>query len=173
MKSLKIIREVGRGQSAQVYLGSYYGQQVAIKHYFASGQDRQSYTEEFKEQFKNEARTMSRLHHPNVVRFYGANLGEADEGKAILVIEYCQKGSLTDLIELKAKEVERGQFLRLAADIARGMQFIHAKGLIHRDLKPDNVLMNMHDEVKLCDFGLSKLVKGDNTAAMMTMTAGM
>jgi serine/threonine protein kinase len=159
--------------SAQVYLGSYYGQEVAIKQFYGASADRDTFTSEFREQFQHESRLMSRLHHPNVVRFYGAHLGEEGKNKALLVTEFCSKGSLHDLIQQKAEEVQRSKFFELASDIAKGMQFIHAKGLIHRDLKPDNVLVNAYNEVKLCDFGLSKLVKGDaSTAAMITMTAG-
>ena len=53
------------------------------------------------------------------------------------------------------------------------LNHMHAKDIIHRDIKPANVLIDSNCQIKLCDFGLSKLVKGDNTAAMMTMTAGM
>jgi tRNA A-37 threonylcarbamoyl transferase component Bud32 len=172
MGNLKVVREVGRGMSAQVYLGAYYGQEVAVKQFYGSSQNKETFTEEFIEQFQNESRLMSRLHHPNVVRFYGSHLGDVGS-KALMVTEFCSKGSLNDLIQQRAPEVQRVEFYHLASDIAKGMQFIHAKGLIHRDLKPDNVLMNNHSEVKLCDFGLSKLVKGDNTAAMITMTAGV
>jgi len=142
---------------------------VAVKRLFSSLWEQ----EKFDEFFRAEAKMMRTLNHPNVVRFFGAAFDTRTE-HGFLVTEYCCKGSLSALISARnprRAEVQRARFFHLAIGVARGMEFVHARGFVHRDLKPDNVLLNADDVVKLCDFGLSKAVK-QTDATMMTSGVG-
>jgi tRNA A-37 threonylcarbamoyl transferase component Bud32 len=167
LKELALKEEVGVGASAQVFRGVYFGQQVAVKRLFCSVWEQHKFTEFF----RSEAQLLASLHHPNVVRFYGAAF-DANDNRGYLVTEYCSKGSLSEHLQNSSAEVcpREKKFLPLVAGISRGMQFFHAKQFVHRDLKPDNVLLDEGSTIKLCDFGLSRFV--ENSIAN-TMTAGI
>ena len=163
LEQLGYEEEIGSGVSAQVFRGTYYGQEVAVKRLFSSLWEQ----EKFDEFFRNEAKTLKSLNHPNVVRFFGAAYDPHTE-HGFLVTEYCQKGSLTQLMKDGRPEVGRARYLDLMMGVARGMEFFHGRGFVHRDLKPDNVLLGDGDIAKLCDFGLSRPAR-DQTM----MTAGV
>jgi serine/threonine protein kinase len=167
LKELELKEEVGVGASAQVFRGVYFGQQVAVKRLFCSVWEQHKFTEFF----RSEAQLLASLHHPNVVRFYGAAF-DANDNRGYLVTEYCSKGSLSEHLQNHTDEVcpREKKFLPLVTGISRGMQFFHAKQFVHRDLKPDNVLLDEGSVIKLCDFGLSRFV--ENSIAN-TMTAGI
>ena len=164
LEQLDYDEEIGSGVSAQVFRGTYYGQEVAVKRLFSSLWEQ----EKFDEFFRTEAQMLKSLNHPNVVRFFGAAFDTHTE-HGVLVSEYCSKGSLTQLMKINAPEVGREAYLNVMVGVARGMEFFHGRGFIHRDLKPDNVLLDATNVVKLCDFGLATI--GDTNQA--TMTAGV
>ena len=164
LEQLEIDEEIGSGVSAQVFRGTYYGQEVAVKRLFSSLWEQ----DKFDEFFKAEAKMLKSLNHPNVVRFFGAAFDTTTE-HGFLVTEYCTKGSLTKLIKERRPEVGRDCFFSLMGGVARGMEFFHGRGFVHRDLKPDNVLLGSGDIAKLCDFGLSRVAARDQTV----MTAGV
>jgi serine/threonine protein kinase len=169
LEQLEIYEEIGGGASAQVYRGAYYGQTVAIKRLFSGCLEQTK----FVEFFGNEARLLATLHHPHVVRFYGAAY-DPEEKRGLLVTELCTRGSLSVHLAMKnprSAEVGRDRFFDLTLGISRALQFFHARQFVHRDLKPDNVLLDAHGVAKLCDFGLSRVI--DSTTQANTMTAGV
>jgi tRNA A-37 threonylcarbamoyl transferase component Bud32 len=174
LNELKIGEEIGSGASAQVFRGTYFGNKVAVKRLFCSlmeGEADEHRQLKFSEFFRTEASMLAMLHHPNVVRFYGAAYSPRDH-RGYLVTELCDKGSLSAHIRAKSAEVARDKFFNIANGISNGMQFFHAKQYVHRDLKPDNVLLDDNSVVKLCDFGLSRFVEDSSTQGN-TMTAGI
>jgi serine/threonine protein kinase len=155
---LKIGAEVGQGASAQVFRGTYCGQTVAVKRLFPTHWEPQ--LEEF---FKGEVRLLTLLHHPNIVRLYGAAYNQGD-GRCYIVTEFCSEGSIATLIQMKSKAVARERFYDVALGICHGMGYLHSKPVVHRDLKPENVLLTAEFTVKLCDFGVSRMINRDDTA---------
>eukprot|EP00937_MAST-01D_sp_MAST-1D-sp2_P007409 g7409.t1 len=164
LKHLHMDREIGSGVSAQVFHGTYYGQEVAVKRLFTSVWDQDS----FDKFFRVEAKMYASINHPNIVRFYGVAYDRRTE-HGFLVTEFCALGSLTKLLKRNAPQVARGRYYHIMYSVAKGMEFFHGRGFVHRDLKPDNVLIDGAGIVKLCDFGLSRSATRDTTV----MTAGV
>ena len=108
--------------------------------------------------FEREARLASALHHPHIATIH--DRGEVD-GRPFLVLEYIAGGTLRDWIgrhgtEGRAVPIEDG--LRIAIEIAKGLQHAHRQGVIHRDLKTDNLMLTEHGIVKITDFGLARIL---------------
>ena len=108
--------------------------------------------------FEREARLASALHHPHIATIH--DRGEID-GQPFLVLEFIAGGTLRDWIARHASEgravpIEDG--LRIAIEIAKGLQHAHRQGVIHRDLKTDNLMLTEHGIVKITDFGLARVL---------------
>jgi tRNA A-37 threonylcarbamoyl transferase component Bud32 len=108
--------------------------------------------EEYVERFRREARAVASLSHPNIATVI--DRGE-HEGRQFIVFEYVDGGSLKELIERRGA-APVATALELAMQIARGLSFAHQQGLIHRDVKPQNVLMNGDGQAKVTDFGIAR-----------------
>ncbi|KAE9318311.1 hypothetical protein PF008_g18534 [Phytophthora fragariae] len=163
--SLSLQCEVGNGTSGQVFrslLHSGGGSSVVAVKRLYSPVTGQEYFQSF---FRREVSILSRLHHPNVVRFYGVSYYNR---VLYIVTDFCPK-SLSALIENPAAKgpLEEAVFMKVINQIVSGMGFLHSRNVVHRDLKPANVLISETDDVNICDFGLSRLIEPDAT----TMTA--
>ncbi|GMH86855.1 hypothetical protein TrST_g12250 [Triparma strigata] len=148
---------VGSGTSAHVFRGWYSDQAVAVKRLHSIRWD----AKEFEAFFTQEAGLIARLHHPNVVRFYGVCY---QDDHFYIVTEYCHENLSQALRRLKSElkgPLPPNLAFKLAYQIAKGMLYLHSKNVIHRDLKPENILLDDKGDVKLCDFGLSRLTTND------------
>lgn len=118
------------------------------------------------DELKIEAKYLSRLQHPRIVRFFG--LCE-DNQHVYIVTEFCPH-VLTDLMQEQLVEEHdldlSALSLRIAMDVCEAMIFMHSRGYLHRDLKPENILLDDEWRVKLCDFGVTKLVSESNRLTM-------
>jgi eukaryotic-like serine/threonine-protein kinase len=108
--------------------------------------------EEYVERFRREARSVATLSHPNIVTVI--DRGE-HEGRQFIVFEYVEGENLKRLIERRGPAPVTTA-LELAMQIARGLSFAHQQGLVHRDVKPQNVLMNGDGQAKVTDFGIAR-----------------
>jgi serine/threonine-protein kinase len=109
--------------------------------------------EEYVERFRREARAVAQLSHPNIVTVI--DRGEAD-GRQFIVFEYVEGQTLKDVVDAGPLDVE--QALEVTISIARGLGFAHEHGIIHRDVKPQNVLLDAQGEPKVTDFGIARSV---------------
>ena len=146
----RIMRKLGAGGMANVYLAEdqELGRRVAIKIL----NDRHAGDDQFVARFRNEAKNAAGLSHPNIVSIYDS--GEA-EGTYYIAMEYLDGKSLKELI------LERGPApVSVAVDYARqilaALRFAHRNGLVHRDIKPHNVLVDGEGHVKVTDFGIAR-----------------
>jgi serine/threonine-protein kinase len=103
----------------------------------------------FRERFLREARLAARLSHPNVVSVYDA--GETEDGRPYIVMEYVPGTTLAGLGPIAPREA-----IELAAQACRGLAHAHAAGLVHRDVKPQNLLLREDGTVKVADFGIAR-----------------
>jgi eukaryotic-like serine/threonine-protein kinase len=149
-KRYRIMRKLGSGGMANVYLAEdqELGRRVAIKIL----NDRHAGDEQFVERFRREAKNAAGLSHPNIVSIY--DRGEA-EGTYYIAMEYLDGRSLKELI------LTRGPApVSVAVDYARQMlsalRFAHRNGIVHRDIKPHNVLVDAEGHLKVTDFGIAR-----------------
>eukprot|EP01029_Cantina_marsupialis_P032164 TRINITY_DN959_c0_g1_i1.p1 TRINITY_DN959_c0_g1~~TRINITY_DN959_c0_g1_i1.p1 ORF type:complete len:377 (+),score=92.92 TRINITY_DN959_c0_g1_i1:97-1227(+) len=162
-KKIKLKKKIGEGSFGSVWFGTWISTPVAVKTILTSMENQH----EFIESFVDEIKLMSTLHHPNVVMFLGACL---EPKKLCLVLEYCDNGNLHRLLKNQKVEFNFQTMLKFALDIARGIHYLHSKEhIIQRDLKSRNVLVDKNMNMKIADFGLSRLV--DKTGMQENMTA--
>ena len=119
---------------------------------------------EFMERFRREARTAANLRHPNVITVH--DFGEDERGVPFLVLEYIEGPTLADLMDAG---LDDSRVPNLLDQIAAGLDYAHARGVIHRDIKPGNVLLTDDGRAVLADFGLAWLLEG----AHLTLTGGV
>ena len=112
-----------------------------------------------KSRFLREARSAAAVAHPNVAAIH--DVGEVD-GRVFLAMEYVEGKTLRE--EIAGGHLDLAESGRIARGIARALAKAHEKGVVHRDLKPDNVMLNEDREVKVLDFGLAKLLAQDEDA---------
>lgn len=101
--------------------------------------------------FFHEAQLLKAAEHPNVVKV--EETGTMNDGRLYVAMEYLPKGSLED--EAKGGYVDLSRAKRIMIDVLRGLEHSHSKGILHRDIKPGNILIGQSNEGKLSDFGLS------------------
>jgi eukaryotic-like serine/threonine-protein kinase len=156
-------RQIGAGGMARVFLGRdmVLNRPVAIKilNPGYGGTD-------IGARFRREGRTAARLSHPNIVQVYDAGEGEL-EGREVsyIVMEYVPGGDLKGLIDEKGP-MPNDELARLGAEVSSGLAHAHERGVIHRDIKPHNVLIDAHGRPKLTDFGIARAL--DTTQATQT-----
>ena len=153
----EVLERVGSGGMADVYLASdrLLGRRVAVKvlhHRFAED-------EEFVERFKREASSAAGLSHPNVVSIFDRG---AWDGTLYIAMEYLPGSTLKQLLR------ERGPLapaaaIDIALQILRAARFAHRRGVIHRDLKPHNVILDEEGRAKVTDFGIARAGASDMT----------
>ncbi|KAG6694986.1 hypothetical protein I3842_09G074700 [Carya illinoinensis] len=160
-EDLEELRELGSGSFGTVYHGKWRGSDVAIKRIkkicFTG---RSSEQERLTTEFWREAEILSKLHHPNVVAFYGV-VQDGPGGTLATVTEFMVNGSLRHVLLSKDRQLDHRKRLIIAMDAAFGMEYLHSKNIVHFDLKCDNLLVNLKDPLrpicKVGDFGLSKI----------------
>ena len=108
--------------------------------------------EKFVERFKREAQTAANLNHPNIVQIFDWGIGD----EPFFVMEYIEGNTLTSIIANK-KIVSMNDILFIGAQVASGLQAAHSQGLVHRDIKPGNIMITPQGKVKVTDFGIVSL----------------
>ncbi|KYQ90099.1 filamin/ABP280 repeat-containing protein [Tieghemostelium lacteum] len=148
-QDVEMQQEVGRGVSGVVWKGKWEGLTVAIKTF---NEDNLGFNER---EFLSEATIMSILRHENVVHCIG---GSRTQGRMFLVSDYFERGSLYKIIHANEIPLSYVKIIHIALQAARGMQYLHSLGIIHRDLKSGNLLIDNHWNVRISDFGVSRIV---------------
>ena len=154
---LEIGKVIGRGGGGIVYQGKCKSKPVAIKE-LHGGVD--------EERLQYEIERFSKLHHTNIISFYGA---VTERNRVYVVTELAENGSLRDYLK-SHPDPDLPQSLHWAMDIAKGVRYLHENSIIHRDLKSANVLLTADLTAKVCDFGIAK--QTTNTTTKLTAVQG-
>ena len=156
MGAYRVLREIGRGGMGTVYLAEradgQFQKQVAIK-VLKRGTD----TDEVLRRFSAEKHILARLDHPNIARLLDA--GTNDDGLPYFVMEYIEGEPVTRFLSHHSLSVR--ERLELFLKICAAVEVAHKNHVIHRDLKPKNILVTEEREPKLLDFGIAKLVESE------------
>jgi eukaryotic-like serine/threonine-protein kinase len=144
-------RTLGSGGMGEVFLARdrVLGRDVALKVL------RKQYAgdREFAERFKREARSAASLSHPNIVQVY--DRGDTEDGSSYIAMEYVPGGTLKEKI-LAEGPLEAREAAALGAQVAEALGAAHERGMVHRDIKPQNVLLTDKGDVKVADFGIAR-----------------
>ena len=155
----QVVRKLGAGGMANVYLAEdqELGRRVAIKIL----NDRHANDEQFVERFRREAKNAAALSHPNIVSIY--DRGEA-EGTYYIAMEYLDGRSLKELINSRGP-APLNVAIEYVRQILSALRFAHRHGIVHRDIKPHNVLVDADGRVKVTDFGIARAGASQMTEA--------
>jgi len=117
--------------------------------------------------FRHEAQAIAQLRHPNILNVY--DFGEY-QGTPYMIVEYVPGGSLAN--KLSDGQIDQAAALEYLRGIASGLDYAHEHGIVHRDVKPANVLLEKDNTPVLADFGLAKLLQGSSLKSMTGVTTG-
>jgi serine/threonine protein kinase len=156
----EVVRELGSGAMGTVYLGrdAVGRRNVAVKTLRPDGVDAQELAE-MKARFFREAESAKQLAHPAIVKVYDA--GE-EQGTAYFAMELLDGVTLKDFCA-KRGTVSVKRASEIAAFVAEGLAYAHTKNVVHRDVKPENIMMLANGEIKITDFGVAKLLDASQT----------
>ncbi|MEZ6121148.1 MAG: serine/threonine-protein kinase [Pirellulaceae bacterium] len=149
----KLLQRIGEGGFGNVYMAEQQTpvvRRVAIK-IIKPGMD----TKQVIARFEAERQALAMMEHPNIAKIYDA--GQTDDGRPYFVMELVRGKPITEFCD--EKRMDNGQRMRLFLDVCSAIQHAHQKGIIHRDIKPTNVLVTLHDGrpvPKVIDFGIAK-----------------
>jgi len=162
----EVIRKIGEGGMGAVYEGiqKRLNRRVAIKvlsHRLASDG-------EFLKRFQREAQATASINHPNLIQIF--DFGEED-GIHFYAMEYAEGKNLSELLK-QAGKLELKLALDAAIKVAGALRYAHSLGIIHRDIKPDNIMLTNSGQIKLADLGLAKRLDDDSALTMTGMGLG-
>ncbi len=165
LERFEIVRILGRGGMGTVYLArdQRLGRHVALKVLHAE----QLASDERRARFLREARAVAAIRHQNVATIY--EVDETDEGVPFLVMEFCEGETLSQ--RLRRRPLDSHEFLNVATQIAAAVSAAHDNGVVHRDIKSANIIIEPTGIVKILDFGLAKLVN-QNVSMSRDSTTG-
>ncbi|KAG0295794.1 Suppressor of Sensor Kinase (SLN1), partial [Dissophora globulifera] len=147
----QMAKYIGSGTFGTVFLGtnSDTGELIAVKEIRF-----QNASMSLVKSIRDEMKVMKMMHHPNIVRYDNI---EVHRHKVFIFMEYCQGGSLADLLEHGRIEDEKvNKFYTL--QMLKGLAYLHDKNVVHRDVKPDNILLDHLGNIKFVDFGAAKIL---------------
>ena len=153
----KIDSLIGKGGMGSVYLASHtqVNRKVAIKSLLPQFMA----NEEIKQRFKNEASTLAHLQHPNIVGLF--DYVENEKGM-FLVMEFVEGTPLDEFINNVTGPMPEKRAVSIMKEILTGFSYAHLKGIVHRDIKPGNIIISKNDSAKILDFGIARLMGDGN-----------
>jgi serine/threonine protein kinase len=156
----EIVRELGKGAMGIVYLAKdpLIGRLVALKTIRPSAHADDEDTREFQLRFQREAQAAGILNHPSIVTVHDIGQDEPS-GMAFIAMEYVEGQNLKEVLS-QGRPLSFEQAADICAQVADGLDFAHAKGIVHRDVKPANIILLEGNRAKITDFGIAKITSG-------------
>ncbi|HEV8432312.1 MAG TPA: serine/threonine-protein kinase, partial [Thermoanaerobaculia bacterium] len=156
----EVVRELGKGAMGIVYLAKdpLIGRLVALKTIRPAAHADDDETKEFQARFIREAQAAGILNHPAIVTVH--DIGQDDgTGVSFIAMEYVEGQNLKEVLQ-QGRPLTFEQIGDVIAQVAEGLDFAHAKGIVHRDVKPANVILLEGMRAKITDFGIAKIASG-------------
>jgi eukaryotic-like serine/threonine-protein kinase len=165
----EIINEIGKGTTGNVYLSHdpYYGRDVAIKVYHIDAAADGQAARIARKMFFNEAHIVGMLQHPNILPIYDA--GE-ENGKYYVVMEHVQGARTLGAYCRPDNLLPVEDVVKIIFKCAKALHYAHGRGLIHRDIKPNNIMLTPDNDVRIIDFGIA--IKKDSDVSQIRGIAG-
>jgi len=159
----EVERELGKGAMGVVFLGRdpVIGRRVALKTIRADGDD-SSDTREFTERFLREAQAAGTLSHPNIVTIHDVG-EEVETGTSFIAMEYVEGKNLKQLLKDKVS-FSYDRIAEIVISVGEALDYAHRRGIVHRDVKPANIILTTDGTVKITDFGIAKMESSSLTA---------
>lgn len=158
----EIVRELGKGAMGIVYLAKdpLIGRLVALKTIRPSAHAEDEDTQEFQQRFVREAQAAGILNHPSIVTVHDIGQDEPS-GMSFIAMEYVEGHNLKEVLA-QGRPLSFEQAADVIAQVAEGLDFAHAKGIVHRDVKPANIILLEGHRAKITDFGIAKITSSVN-----------
>src|SRR5438874_8198683 len=162
----EILEQIGCGGMGVIYRARQRHSQriVAVKRVLSYRAD----SEGALQRFRREAQAVASLDHPNILPIY--EVSESEDGLPFFSMKFAEKGSLCENVACLHGQPRK--CVELMAKVARAVEYAHSRGVLHRDLKPGNILLNDRGEPLVSDFGLAKLLDGHNDLTRSLTTFG-
>src|SRR6266568_6041181 len=162
----QILEEIGRGGMGVIYRARQRHSRriVALKRVLSYHSD----SRETLARFRREAEAAASLDHPNILPIY--EVSEGEDGLPFFSMKFAEKGSLHE--NVASLRYEPRKCVQLMAKVAHAVDYAHSRGVLHRDIKPGNILLNDRGEPLVSDFGLAKLLDGNNDLTRSLTTFG-
>ncbi len=158
----EIVRELGKGAMGIVYLAKdpLIGRLVALKTIRPSAHADDEDTREFQQRFVREAQAAGILNHPSIVTVHDIGQDEPS-GMSFIAMEYVEGQNLKEILA-QGRPLSFEQAADVIAQVAEGLDFAHSKGIVHRDVKPANIILLDGNRAKITDFGIAKITSSAN-----------
>src|SRR5437763_568288 len=158
----EVVRELGKGAMGIVYLAKdpLIGRLVALKTIRAAVHADDDETKEFQQRFIREAQAAGILNHPSIVTVHDIGVDEPT-AVSFIATEYVEGQNLKEVLA-QGRPLPFEQIGDIVAQIAEALDFAHAKGIVHRDVKPANIILVEGNRAKITDFGIAKIATGGN-----------
>jgi tRNA A-37 threonylcarbamoyl transferase component Bud32 len=162
----EILEQIGYGGMGVIYRARQRHSRriVAVKRVLSYRADSQGALQ----RFRREAQAVASLDHPNILPIY--EVSESEDGLPFFSMKFAEKGSLQE--NAASVRNEPRKCMQLMAKVARAVEYAHSRGVLHRDIKPGNILLNDRGEPLVSDFGLAKLLDGKNDLTRSLTTFG-
>jgi len=162
----RVLERCGQGGMAEVYKGYHplIDRYVAIKVLRPALAD----DDEFRTRFQREATAIAALRHPNIVQLY--DFGQLGD-RFYMVMEYIDAGSLRDR-QVEGKRLPLDDVVAVVRGVAAALDYAHSRGIVHRDVKPANIMFTRDDDPVLTDFGIARVIRGGEGMTLAGMSVG-
>jgi predicted Ser/Thr protein kinase len=153
----EVVRELGKGAMGIVYLARdpLIGRLVALKTIRLADSGDEEEVREFQQRFIREAQAAGILSHPAIVTVH--DIGQDDQkGFSFIAMEYVEGPTLKEVLQ-QGRQLSHPSIARILVQVAEALDFAHSKGIVHRDVKPANIILCGDEKVKITDFGIAKI----------------
>src|SRR3972149_7884518 len=158
----EVKNEISRGSMGTVYLGHdpYIDRPVAIKVAHAESLNNEETGDRYRKMFFNEAHTAGKLTHPNIISIFDAGV---DQDICYIIMEYVQGGDTLKKYCASENLLPVEKVVEIIFKCAKALDYAHRHGVVHRDIKPTNILITQDYDIKIGDFSIAHINKPDST----------